>query len=123
METDYGQQPSVKYVSKIPQWLLAGAMTRIRLQLPPPCPGSSTLQNGQGRDGAQAATFDGLEDDAGVVVCDDVGVAVLGLVHLQVGMFPRELLAWINGLQGKGRWGASGWALGVGGAGGGRRRG
>lgn len=53
------------------------------------------------RDGAWAATFNGLEDDAGVVVRDDVGIAVLGFVHFQVGMFPRELLARINGLQGK----------------------
>lgn len=49
------------------------------------------------------ATFDGLQDDAGVVVGDDVGVAVLGLVHLQVGVLPCELLARVNGLRGKGR--------------------
>lgn len=49
-------------------------------------------------DGAWAATFNGLEDDARVVVRDDVGIAVLGFVHFQVGMFPRELLARINGL-------------------------
>lgn len=57
--------------------------------------------------GAPRATFNGLEDDARVVVGDDVGVAVLGLVHFQVGMLPRELLARIDGLRGKGRWGMS----------------
>lgn len=55
--------------------------------------------------GAPHATFNGLEDDSGVVVGDDVGIAVLRLVHFQVGMLPRELLAGVNGLQGTGRWG------------------
>lgn len=48
-------------------------------------------------------TFDGRQDDAGVIVGDDVGVAVLGFVDLQVGMFPGELLARINGLWKKSR--------------------
>lgn len=47
------------------------------------------------------STFDGLEDDAGVIVGDDVGVAVFGLVYFQVGVLPRELLAWIDGLVGR----------------------
>lgn len=34
-----------------------------------------------------------------MVVGDHVGVAVLGLVHFEVGMFPRELLARVDGLQ------------------------
>ena len=37
-----------------------------------------------------------------MVVGDDVGVAVLGLVHLQVGVLPRELLPGVNRLQGTG---------------------
>lgn len=45
-------------------------------------------------------TLDGSQDDAGVVVGDDVGVTIFGLVHLQVGVFPGELLAWINRLMG-----------------------
>lgn len=45
-------------------------------------------------------TLDGSQDDAGVVVGDDVGVTIFGLVHLQVGMFPGELLARIDGLTG-----------------------
>lgn len=43
-------------------------------------------------------TFDGSQDDTGVVVGDDVGVTVFGLVHLQVGVFPGELLARVDGL-------------------------
>lgn len=35
-----------------------------------------------------------------MVVGDDVGVTILGLVHLQVGVLPGELLAWINRLMG-----------------------
>lgn len=54
-------------------------------------------------------TFDGLEDDARVVIGDDVGVAVFGLVHLQVGMFPRELLPGVDGL-----WRQEGEVCGVG---------
>lgn len=38
-----------------------------------------------------------------MVVGDDVGVTIFGLVHLQVGMFPGELLAWIDRLTGEGR--------------------
>lgn len=33
-----------------------------------------------------------------MVVGDDVGVTIFGLVHLQVGVFPGELLARIDGL-------------------------
>lgn len=43
-------------------------------------------------------TLDGGQDDTGVVVGDDIGVTIFGLVHLQVGVFPGELLAWIDGL-------------------------
>lgn len=43
-------------------------------------------------------TFDGSQDDSGVIVGDDVGVAIFGLVHLQVGVFPGELLARVNRL-------------------------
>lgn len=38
-----------------------------------------------------------------MVVGDDVCIAVLWLVDLQVGVFPGELLARINGLDGKER--------------------
>lgn len=48
------------------------------------------------------ATFEGLQDDTGVVVGDDIGVAVLRLVGLQVRMFPGELLPGVDGLQGQG---------------------
>lgn len=43
-------------------------------------------------------TVDGRQDDTRVVVGDDVGVTIFGLVHLQVGVFPGELLARIDGL-------------------------
>lgn len=43
-------------------------------------------------------TFDGQQDDARVVVGNHVGVAVLGLVHFEVGVLPGELLARVNGL-------------------------
>lgn len=46
-----------------------------------------------------APTFDGQQDHPRVVVGDDVGVAVLGLVHLQVGVLPGELLPRVDGLQ------------------------
>lgn len=36
-----------------------------------------------------------------MVVSNNVGITVLWLVDLQVGVLPCELLAWINGLQGK----------------------
>lgn len=45
-------------------------------------------------------TLNRSQDDAGVVVGDDVGVTIFGLVHLQVGVFPGELLAWIDRLIG-----------------------
>ena len=37
-----------------------------------------------------------LQDDPRVVVGDDVGVAVLWLVHLHVRVVPRELLAGLD---------------------------
>lgn len=37
-----------------------------------------------------------------MVIGDDVGISVLGLVGLQVRMFPGELLPRVNGLQGEG---------------------
>lgn len=45
-------------------------------------------------------TLNRSQDDAGVVIGDDVGVTIFGLVHLQVGVLPGELLAWINRLMG-----------------------
>lgn len=44
-------------------------------------------------------TVDGSQDDTGVVVGDDVGVTIFGLVYLQIGVFPGELLAGINRLK------------------------
>lgn len=37
--------------------------------------------------------------DTGVVIGDDVGVAILGFVDFQVRVLPGELLSWIDGLQ------------------------
>ena len=51
-----------------------------------------------GPKGGQCLTVNGSQDDAGVVVGDDVGVAILGLIHLQVGVLPGELLAWVDRL-------------------------
>jgi hypothetical protein len=34
-----------------------------------------------------------------VIVGDDVSIAVLGLVHLQVGVLPGKLLTRVNGLE------------------------
>lgn len=48
--------------------------------------------------GGAGLTINGSQDDPGVVVGDDVGVAIFGLVHLQVGVFPGELLAWVDRL-------------------------
>ena len=48
--------------------------------------------------GVGESTFYGRQDDPGVVVGDDVGVAVLGLVDLKVGVFPGELLPRVDGL-------------------------
>lgn len=44
-------------------------------------------------------TFNWSQNDTGVVIGDDVGVAVLGFVDLQVGVLPGKLLSWIDGLQ------------------------
>ena len=41
----------------------------------------------------------GRQDDARVVVCNDVRVAVLWLVHLHVRVVPRELLAGLDRLE------------------------
>lgn len=49
---------------------------------------------------APSLTLDGSQDDSGVVVGDDVGVAVLWFVHLQVGVLPCELLTGVDGLEG-----------------------
>lgn len=45
-------------------------------------------------------TLNAGEDDPGVVIGDDVGVAVLWFVHLQVGVLPCELLTGVDGLEG-----------------------
>lgn len=50
--------------------------------------------------GRLSLTLDGSQDDARVIVGNDVGITIFGLVHLQVGMFPGELLAWIDRLTG-----------------------
>lgn len=78
-------------------------------------------RRGSGGSLGPRATFNVLQDDAGVVVGDDVGVAVLGLVHFQVGMLPRELLARIDGLRGQGGGGVRVGISGPGTAGGGGR--
>lgn len=44
-------------------------------------------------------TIYGRQHDSGVIVGDDVSVAVFGLVHLHVGVLPGELLARIDGLE------------------------
>lgn len=59
-----------------------------------PCWGSGDVPGGT------IHTFNGQQDDPRVVVGDDVGVAVLGLVHLQVGVLPGELLPRVDGLEG-----------------------
>lgn len=48
-------------------------------------------------------TVDGSEHHPGVVVGDDIGVAVLWLVHFHVGVLPGELLGRVDGLGRKGR--------------------
>lgn len=52
---------------------------------------------------ASPHTFKRLQDDTRMVIGDDIGVAVLRLVGLQVRMFPGELLPRVDRLQGKGR--------------------
>jgi len=44
-------------------------------------------------------TLDGSQDDTGMVIGNDVGIAVLWFIDLQVGVLPRELLTGVNGLQ------------------------
>lgn len=44
-------------------------------------------------------TVHGGQHDSGVIVGDDVGVAVFRFVHLHVGVLPGELLTRINGLE------------------------
>lgn len=44
-------------------------------------------------------TIDGGEHHPGVVVGDDVCIAVLWLVHFHVGILPGELLARVDGLE------------------------
>lgn len=44
-------------------------------------------------------TIDGGEHHPGVVVGDDVCIAVLWFIHFHVGVLPGELLAWVDGLQ------------------------
>jgi hypothetical protein len=52
-----------------------------------------------------------------VVIGNDVGVTVLGLVHLQVGVLPRELLPGVDGLRRTGRVSGWHWRAGEGGGG------
>lgn len=54
-----------------------------------------------------------------MVVGDDIGIAVLGLIHFQVGVLPRKLLARVDGLwetggrrcQGGRLWAPGGWEM------------
>lgn len=43
-------------------------------------------------------TINGGEEDTRMVIGNDVCIAVLGLVHLRVGILPCELLSRVNGL-------------------------
>lgn len=43
-------------------------------------------------------TLNAGENDPGVVVRDDISVAILWFVHLQVGVLPRELLPGVDRL-------------------------
>lgn len=45
-------------------------------------------------------TLNAGEYDPGMIVCNDVSVAVLWFVHLQVGVLPCELLTGVDGLEG-----------------------
>lgn len=56
-------------------------------------------------------TIDGGEHHPGVVVGDDVCIAVLWFIHFHVGVLPGELLARVDGLQQRRRrrWGGVGW--------------
>lgn len=47
-------------------------------------------------------TIHRCEDDPGVVVGNNICIAVLWLVDLQVGVLPGELLSWINRLTHRG---------------------
>lgn len=44
-------------------------------------------------------TLDAGEYNPGVIIGDDISVAVLWFVDLQVGVFPCELLSRVDGLQ------------------------
>lgn len=46
-------------------------------------------------------TFNSRQEDSGMVIGDDISISVLWFVDLQVRMLPSELLARIDGLQGK----------------------
>lgn len=49
-------------------------------------------------EGLSALTINRGEHHSGVVIGDDVCIAVLWLVDFHVGVLPGKLLAWINGL-------------------------
>lgn len=49
--------------------------------------------------GGGIPTIDGGEHHPGVVIGDDVCIAVLWFVHFHVGVLPGELLARVDGLQ------------------------
>ena len=51
----------------------------------------------RGADGER--TVDRCQQHPGVVICYHVSISVLRLVHFQVGVFPRELLARVDGLK------------------------
>lgn len=44
-------------------------------------------------------TVNRCQNDPGVVIGDDIGVAILGFIDLQVGVLPGELLSRIDGLR------------------------
>lgn len=59
---------------------------------------AESIQEFGGEDVGGRRTINSREQDSGVVVGNHVGISVLWFVHLQVGVFPRELLTGVNGL-------------------------
>lgn len=52
------------------------------------------------REHTHTLTLNAGEYNPGVIIGNDVSVAVLWFVDLQVGVFPRELLTGVDGLRG-----------------------